>query len=156
MKSTAKKRLGCFMLIGICLLAVGCTTNVSRFQMPDTDLSKVRALYIRPLDDEREAVELRSLIETNLSRRGFQLAVNDQSLDSSEGDFIFDIAADWHWDLAWYLLELRVAIYDPNDSTLIAQAQSQQTSFARQSIEVIVERAMASLFDDNQEPSGEE
>lgn len=155
MKSTSKKLLGLFMATGILLLVAGCSTNVSRFQMPGTDLSQVQTLYLRPLDDEREAVELRSLIEANLSQRGFQIAVNDESIDSEEGEFIFDIATDWHWDLTWYLLELRVAIYDPKDSTLIVQAHSQQTSLGRQSIEVIVERAMTSLFDNNQELGGE-
>jgi hypothetical protein len=156
MKSTTRKTLGRFVATGIFLLVVGCSTNVSRFQMPGTDLSQVRTLYIRPIDDEREADELRSLIEANLSQRGFQIATSSESADSEEGRFIFDIATDWHWDLTWYLLELRVAIYDPKDNTLIAQAQSQQTSLVRQSAEVIVERAMDSLFDNNQEPNGEE
>ena len=53
------------VLIGIFLLVAGCSTNVSRFQMPGTDLSQVRTLYISQFD-ERDAVELRSLIEEDL------------------------------------------------------------------------------------------
>ena len=156
MISMPQKLLARSMAIGMFLLVVGCSTNVSRFQMPGTDLSQVRTLYIRPLGGDRETAELRSLIEVNLSQRGFQIAASHQSIDGEEGGFIFDTASDWHWDLAWYLLELRVAIYDPKNNTLIAQAQSQQTSLARKSIEVIVERAMASLFNNTEELNGEE
>ncbi len=153
MISKASTSLTHFMLIGITLLVAGCS-NVSRFQMPGTDLSHVQTLYIRPFD-EREAVKLRSLIEENLRQRGFEIAVNEETIEGAGGGFIFDIAPDWHWDLAWYLLELRVAIYDPKDNTLVAQAHSQQTSLARRSVEVIVARAMASLFNDNEEMEGE-
>ena len=156
MISMTKRLLARAMAIGMFVLVVGCSTNVSRFQMPGTDLSQVQTLYIRPLDGERETVELRSLIEANLSQRGFLIAASHESIDGEEGSFIFDTATDWHWDLAWYLLELRVAIYDPKDNTLIAQAQSQQSSLARQSVEVIVERAMASLFNNTNELNGEE
>ena len=144
-----------WLMIGISLLVAGCSTNVSRFQMPGTDLSQVRTLYIRPFE-EREAVELRSLIEENLRQRGFQIEADEETIEGTGGGFIFAIAPDWHWDLAWYLLELRVAIYDPKDDTLVAQAQSQQTSLARKSVEVIVDRAMASLFNSNEELEGEE
>ena len=140
----------CFLTIGTCLLTFGCSTNVSRFQMPSTDLSHVRVFYVVPPDDEREAAELRSLIESNLEQRGYRIAVKDTSTKLGEGEFIFDYAPDWHWDITWYLLELRVAIYDPADNTLIAQAQSQQTSLVRKSIEDIVDRVMASLFNDAQ------
>ena len=156
MMSTAKKLLARSVVIGMFLLVVGCSTNVSRFQMPGTDLSQVRTLYIRPFDDEREAVELRSLIEANLRQRGFQIAANEETIALGEGGFVFDIATDWHWDLAWYLLELRVAIYDPEDNTLIVQAHSQQSSLVRKSAEVIVERAMASLFNSTEQLEGEE
>ena len=156
MRSSANRWLGRSVVIGVSLFIVGCSTNVSRFQMPGTDLSKVRTLYMRPLDDEREAVELRSLLEANLRQRGFQIADDDEAIKGVEGGFIFDTATDWHWDLTWYLLELRVAIYDPEDNTLIAQAQSQQTSLARQSIEVIVDRALASLFSSDEKLEGEE
>lgn len=150
MISKVSTSLAHFMLLGITLLVAGCSTNVSRFQMPGTDLSHVQTLYIRPFD-EREAVELRSLIEDNLRQRGFQIAANEEAIEETGGGFIFDIAPDWHWDLKWYLLELRVAIYNPKDNTLVAQAQSQQTSLARKSVEVIVDRAMASLFNDIEE-----
>ncbi len=156
MASMIEKFLIRSVATGMFVLVVGCSTNVSRFQMPGTDLSLVRTLYIRPFDGEREPAELRSLIEANLNQRGFQTTASLESAIGKEGGFIFDTATDWHWDLAWYLLELRVAIYDPKDNTLIAQAQSQQSSLARQSIEVIVERAMASLFNNTDELNGEE
>lgn len=143
------------LIVGACLLAVGCTTNVSRFQMPGTDLTSVRTLHIDPPDDERNGVELRSLIDANLKQRGYQFATKDSSTVFGEGDYVFDLAADWHWDITWYLVELRVAIYDPANNTLIAQAQSQQSSMARKSIETVVDRAMASLFDDPAESDGE-
>lgn len=145
MISTADSRLTRSALVAISLLVAGCSTNVSRFQMPGTDLSQVRAFYIRPFD-EREATELRSLVEEDLRQRGFHIAENIEAIERTSGGFILDIAPDWHWDLAWYLLELRIAIYDPKDNTLIAQAQSLQTSLVRKSVDVIVERAMASLF----------
>ena len=56
--------------------------------------------------------------------------------------------------MSWYLLELRVAIYEATNNTLIAQAQSQQTSLARKSNLVVVQRTMASLFNDDPEIDG--
>lgn len=140
-----------FLIVCASLIAVGCTTNVSRFQMPDTDLSDIVTLHIDPVDDERNAAELRSLISEDLEGRGYHVATRDSSVVLGNGDFIFDIAADWHWDITWYLLELRVAIYEPENNILVAQAQSQQTSLARKSIEAVVERSMATLFDDPEE-----
>ncbi len=144
-----------YLIIGACLFMVGCTTNVSRFQMPDTDLTNIRLLYIDPSNDEHKAAELRSLINANLTQRGYQVATKDSSVVFGEGDYVLEIAPDWHWDITWYLLELRVAIYEPKNNTLIAQAHSQQSSLARKSSETIVNRAMVSLFDDPTESNGE-
>lgn len=155
MISIANSLLARSVLIGILLFVSGCSTNVSRFQMPGTDLSQVQTLYVRPFE-EREANELQTLIEENLRQRGLRIAANEEAIEDTVGGFIFDIAPDWHWDLSWYLLELRVAIYDPKDNTLIAQAQSQQTSLARKNVEVIVDRTMASLFNSNEELEGDE
>jgi len=153
--SIANSLLPRVVLVGIVLFVSGCSTNVSRFQMPGTDLSQVKTLYVRPFD-EREAIELQTLIEGNLRRRGLKIAANEESIENTAGGFILDIAPDWHWDLTWYLLELRVAIYDPKDNTLIVQAQSQQTSLARETVEVVVDRTMASLFNSNEELEGDE
>ena len=155
MKSKCIKTLICFFTLGTFVMTAGCSTNVSRFQMPGTDLAQVRILYVVPPDNEREATELRSLIESNLEQRGYQVRAKDASTKLGEGEFIFDYATDWHWDITWYLLELRVAIYDPTDNTLIAQAHSKQTSLVRKNIDVVVDRVMASLFDDPQVTNGD-
>ena len=140
------------LLLGATLLTTGCTTNVARFQMPGTDLDAVQTLYIEMAEDERNASELRSLIVQNLETRGYSVETKEPEADLQEGDYLFNIAADWHWDITWYLLELRVAIYEPNDNVLIAQAQSQQSSLARKNVETIVDRVMASLFNDPVDP----
>jgi hypothetical protein len=124
--------------------------------MPGTDLAQVQMFYVVSPDDERNAAELQSLIESNLEQRGYRVAAEDASTIFGDGEFIFDYAVDWHWDITWYLLELRVAIYDPADNTLIAQAQSQQKSLVRKSIEVVVDRVMASLFNDPEVSEGEQ
>ncbi len=148
------KRLALVVIAGVNLLATGCTTNVSRFQIPDTDLDAIRTLYIDPADDERKASELRSMIVANLKQRGYTVATKYGHADLQEGDYVLDIAADWHWDIAWYLIELRIAIYEPRNNTLVAQAQSQQSSLARRSIEAVVDRAMATLFNDPTDSNG--
>lgn len=142
-------------LLGLCLFAVGCTTNVSRFQMPGTDLADVRTLHVRIAPDERNAKDLQPALMANLKERGFELVMDGADAKYGEGHYIFDAAADWHWDITWYLIDFRVAIYEPQSETLIAQAQSQQSSLARKSVNVVVDRAMASLFDES-EPVGEE
>lgn len=143
-------------IIIVSLLFVGCSTNVSRFQMPGTDLADVQNLYINIAEDEREADELLSLVRSNLQDRGYQVMVNSGSVTFDNGDYIFDYAPDWHWDTSWYLVDFRVAIYEPGENTLLAQAHSQQATLVRKSMDVIVERALASLFDDAPENTGEE
>ena len=123
--------------------------------MPGTDIADVRVLYLEPVSDALNAAELRTLIESNLRQRGIRIEDQQSTVVLADGDFVFNVAADWHWDIAWYLLDLRVAIYDPKDNTLVAQAQSQQTSLVRRSNEIVVARAMASLFDDPNELDGE-
>ncbi|MEM1174932.1 MAG: hypothetical protein AAGA33_08900 [Pseudomonadota bacterium] len=135
------------VLIAVALLA-GCSTNVSRFEMPGADLAGIEALYLNELQEKRNAEEILSLVRSDLEARGYRVGENSDAVQFGDQDYVFDITADWHWDITWYLLELRVAIYDPQDNTLIAQAQSQQTSLARQSTDVVVERVMASLFND--------
>ena len=154
MTLTSMRTIACAVTIGACLFVSGCSTNVSRYQLPGTDLSNVRAVKIVPPEDERQAEELRALIESELKERGIEIADEADSTAPKEGTFVFDYAVDWHWDLTWYLLELRVAIYDPADDTLVAQAQSQQTSLVRKSIDIVVDRAMASLFDESEIPAG--
>jgi len=141
-------------IVAACFSAAGCSTNVSRFQMPGSDLNAIETLHINPIDEERAAAELRALVDVNLKQRGYQVESRTDSTVFGDGDFILDIAADWHWDLSWYLLELRVAIYEAASNTLVAQAQSQQTSLARKSNLVVVQRTMASLFDDDPEADG--
>lgn len=144
------------LLIAACLLSAGCATNIERFQMPDTDLTQVRKVYVATPDDERTATELHSLVKANLEDRGYEVAERTESTTFAQGEYIFDYSADWHWDITWYLLDLRVAIYNPVDATLIAQAQSYQTSVVRRSNEIVVDRAIASLFDTAPLLDGEE
>jgi hypothetical protein len=148
------KRLALVLIGGVSLLATGCSTNVSRFQMPGTDLDAIRTLYIDVADDERQASELRSLIVANLKQRGYAVATKDANANLQDGGYVFDIAADWHWDITWYLIELRVAIYEAKNNTLVAQAQSQQSSLARKSIEDVVNRALEKLFNDPMDSNG--
>ncbi|NOX69975.1 MAG: hypothetical protein GXP15_12360 [Gammaproteobacteria bacterium] len=138
-----------------CLILFGCSTNVSRFQMPGTDLSHLRTFYVRPPADDAATLELYAFIKTDLEERGFRVVrINDNTVYGEAGAR-FDIKADWHWDLTPYLLELRVAIYDPADNTLIAQAQSLQSSLVRKRNETVVRRAIAILFDDPLPSTGE-
>lgn len=148
------KRWPLVLFVSAILLAGGCTTNVSRFQMPDADLDAIHTLYLEPADDERNASELRSLVVENLKERGYSVATRDVDAILPDGAFVLSIAADWHWDIAWYLLELRVAIYEANANMLVAQAHSQQSSLARKETTVIVDRALATLFNDPEESSG--
>ncbi len=143
-------------LIFASLLIVGCSTNVSRYQMPGADLGSVQRLYVNVEDEERQAETILSSIQSDLRSRGFEVEYNDGNVAFGEGDYIFDYATDWHWDLTWYLLELRVGIYEPGSNTLVAQAHSQQTSLVRKSPEIVVERALASLFNDEPETDGDE
>lgn len=141
-------------IVAACFFTAGCSTNVSRFQMPGTDLSQITTLHVNPIQEERGAAELRALVDVDLKQRGYEVESRTDSTVLSEGDYVLDIAADWHWDLSWYLLELRVAIYEAANNTLVAQAQSQQTSLARKSNLVVVQRTLASLFNDEPETDG--
>jgi len=123
--------------------------------MPGTDLSGFHAFYFSASSTDDADANLRSLIKLDLEARGFEIVEVTDLATSNEGYARFDYKPDWHWDITPYLLELRVAVYNPEDSTLIAQAQSMQTSLARRSTEVVVERAIASLFDDQDKTNSE-
>lgn len=139
----------------VCLVIfAGCQTNVSRFEMPGVDLSVIKRLCVDSTGDDRRSEELQILILQNLVSRGYQL-VDTCAVGNDVGEeALLSYAADWHWDMTHYLVELRVALYEPNDRTLIAQAHSYQTSLVRRSMQLIVDRALAQLFDD-QKPTGE-
>ena len=137
-----------------CLVVVGCSTNVSRFQMPGTDLTDLRVFHVRLPGDDPATLELHAYIRTELEERGYRVLSLDADTVYGETDARFEFKADWHWDITPYLLELRVAIYDPSDDTLIAQAQSLQSSLVRKSNEAVVHRAVAILFDDPVPPAG--
>lgn len=143
-------------IVLVSLVLAGCSTNVARFQMPGTDLADIHNLYINRSEEDKDAEELLLLIRSNLKGRGYQVWMNDESITFDEGDYVFDYAPDWHWDFSWYLVDLRVAIYEPVTNTLVAQSHSQQSSLVRKSNEEVVERALASLFNDPQEAEGEE
>ena len=140
------------IIVGALALS-GCATNVSRFQMPGTSLADVETLYVNPATEGRGASTLHTLILADLRKRGLNVEAREEATVPASGEYLFDYKADWQWDVTWYLIELRVAIYDPTDDTLVAQAHSHQSSFARESIEEVVRRALAALFDDtaNQE-----
>ncbi len=146
MKPDYDKKYFLILLLASCLLSAGCATNIDRFQMPGTDLTQVKKLYMVTPDNERTVSQLDSLVRSNLADRGYEVAERTPSTSFAEGDYILDYSADWHWDITWYLLELRVAIYDPDGETLIAQAQSYQSSLVRRSNEVVVDRTIASLL----------
>lgn len=132
----------------VCFLLAGCQTNVSRFQMPGVDLTEVKRLCVDSTGDERRSQELQALIVENLRNRDYVLIESCASAENESGDYLFSYAADWHWDVTHYLVELRVAIYEPQGQTLLAQAHSYQTSLVRKSMEVVVDRALAQLFND--------
>ncbi len=76
------------------------------------------------------------------------ISLLDQRVTISDAWHRFEFKADWHWDITRLLLELRVAIYDPADDTLIAHVQCLQTSLVRKSNEIVARWALAILFDD--------
>ena len=116
--------------------------------MPGADLSDVATLHLKPSSDTRQAAELQSLITVELKSRGYDVVPEQPDTIFGEGDYIFSYAPDWHWDLDWYLLELRVAIYEPHAETLVAQSQAHFSSMVRKPPEEVVQTALARLFDD--------
>ena len=143
------KSAGLVFVVVVILCQAGCSTNVSRFQMPGSDFGVLKTLYLQTRDNKHDMKVVAALIREDLRSRGYEVpGESDAVLSVDEGSYVVDIAADWHWDITWYLLELRVAIYDPADNTLIAQAQSRQTSLARTSTDDVVARTLAALFNE--------
>ncbi len=124
--------------------------------MPDADLSQIQAVQINISADERQADQLQGLVAMNLSARGISVVTGDEAAIYGEDDYVLRMASDWRWDITWYLLDLRVAIYELKNNTLVAQAHSRQTSLVRKDTEFVVERAMASLFNDPEKSTGDD
>ena len=137
------------------LLLTACASNVSRFQMPGTDLAAIDTLYMAGPGEEARDQELHRLLKGALEERGYTVVIDSQAMEFNVNDAIFEFSPDWHWDITWYLLELRVAIYEPLDKTLIAQAQSMQSTLVRKDAPIVVARAIASLFNDLPEEEGD-
>lgn len=129
-----------------CLAVAGCSTNVSRFQMPGTDLEAIEVLYVRAPQSTPEDIELFGMLRAEVRKYGYEFEIIDADTQYGDADARFEYKADWHWDITTYLLELRVAVYEPDDDTLIAQAHSLQTSLARKETAEVVGRAVATLF----------
>ena len=151
-----KRPLYVLALVTLSAVSAGCaSTNVSRFQMPGTDLSALENVRVtRPAQGSPD-FELHRHIVTELEKRGLAVVSGSDDVAGSRVDAVFNYKADWHWDITTYLLELRVALYAPDDGTLIAQAQSLQTSLVRKSNEEVVARAVAKLFDEPNVTNGE-
>lgn len=118
--------------------------------MPGTDLAGIEAFYVRDPSSEDSETELHGLIVQELVDRGYKIQSLRAASEFEAGEATFQYKADWHWDITPYLLELRVGVYDPSDNTLIAQAQSLQTSLVRKDNETVVKQVIAELFDDHQ------
>ena len=108
----------------------GCSSHVTSAVMPGADLRELRNAYVvcRPEED----ANICQMLAANLQSHGFT-AQTGLGPPPPETQVVVTYEDRWTWDMATYLLNLRVDMRDPHTNVLLATSQVFATSLVRRS-----------------------
>jgi len=136
------KKAGIVLLL---LFLAGCASmEVTGYRVPGQTLSQTGKYYIAYGENDDHG--LHSMIQREMEKRGLKTKVGFKSKMPRDTDYLVEYAAQWQWDITWYLLNFNVRISDPKTNLLIANGSSLRTSLVRKPPEVIVAETMEQVF----------
>ena len=139
---TQSRLAWCFAMV-LCL--VSCTSEIGGYIVPGESLDREGKYYVVVEEEDQRLLYL--MLRENIARRGISVSSGSEDRIPQDADFLVEYGGQWVWDLAWYLFDFNVRIYDPDTRFLIASASSVRTSLKRRPPAQVVEETLGQLFD---------
>lgn len=129
----------------LALVLQACAVNRDSASVaPDADLARVKTLYVVRAAQDEQGVYI--AIAQQLRQMGRTVSTGPATTVPPGTEAVLSYQAQWQWDMAMYLLELRVFLRDPKSDALLASATSYHTSAARKSTEEMVTEVLNNVF----------
>ena len=134
----------CFAMV-LCLAS--CTSEIGGYIVPGKSLDREGKYYVVVEEEDQRLLYL--MLRENIDLRGISVSSGSADRIPQDADFLVEYGGQWAWDLAWFLFDFNVRIYDPDTRFLIASASSVRTSLKRRPPAQVVEETLDQLFDDS-------
>jgi uncharacterized protein YceK len=135
-------RLLC-MLIVLVAITSGCSSITSSVA-PDISLNEYEKFYVVRVADDEHAIN--NTIRDSLIARGLEAKTGFEQGIPSDTQVKVTFKDKWHWDITWYLKDLKIFFHDPNTNSVIARGRSYRPSLERTSVENMVIEILDKLF----------
>jgi len=133
------------LMLGLWLLASGCSNHATATLSPGTDLSMIKSFYV--VHQPKDTHQLQNLIRDRLSAAGYQATAGSESERSAHSvDAVVTYVDRWMWDMTLYLLELTITVRNPNNDFPLAVGNSYHTSLTRLSPEEMVNEVITNIL----------
>lgn len=134
-----------FLIVAVLSLTAGCAVNRATATItPDTDLTKVKSIYVVKLPADSRRID--ELIKTNLINRGYTASTGPELKGPYNADAVLTYADRWRWDITMYMLELTITLRDPKTNFPMAVGNSYHTSLTRKSPEEMVDEVLSNIY----------
>ena len=132
-----------------CLLAMatlqGCAIDREGASVsPDADLSRLKRFYVVKFAPDGRGIQ--DVIAAELRKRGLEASAGEADAAPGNVDAIVTYQDRWRWDMAMYMIELRVYVREPQTERLLASGTSFHTSLSRRTPEEMAAEVLSNIL----------
>lgn len=115
------------IIIGMIISLVGCSTIKSIRIPEEKSLSWVKTAYVAKHPKSKNSIDV--YIQEALAERGLQVKTGPDDKIPEDVDIYVKYVDRWQWDMAMYLLSLKIIVYDGKTNVLIKLAEYKNAVF---------------------------
>ena len=131
-------------------VALGCGSNFTHKVIPGTDLTEYRTFYLEHLPADERKINL--VIKGVMEKLGLATTTGPASEAPKDVDVTVTYEDRWMWDMAMYMLSLKIDLHDASTKVLLATGQTYYSSLIRKSPEFMAREILEAMFVGRKEP----
>lgn len=140
MHNTLKLVLAFFV---VTLSTTGCVNVATAKVNPTTNLSALKTMYVQHYESDNSGVNTE--IADQLRSKGITVTTGTGAPPKNI-DALVTYVDTWRWDITMYMLDLKIAIRDPNTEYLLASGDSLHTSLTRKSQTEMITEVLNNIY----------
>lgn len=127
----------------VTLLTTGCANRVTSRVDSSANLSALKTMYVKKIPADSGGTNV--LIADKLRSKGVTVTTGVEAPPSNV-DAVVTYADRWRWDITMYMVELTIAIRDPQTDFPIATGNSFHGSMTRMSPNKMVDEVVDNIY----------
>ena len=145
----SRLRWACFIeaVIGCVLAAIvsGCAGGyASSAVMPGVDLKAYHTAYV--VRHDQDTNDLHRVVASRLTELGLRSTSGPADARPADVNVVVIYEDRWTWDMAPYMLTLKIDLRDPQTNVLLASGQAYHPSLERRTPPAMVDEVLGSIF----------